>query len=171
MMQLPNPENLLSDVTTAIKTRIQDNSAIVGIHSGGVWIMERVLANLDQEIPFGTLDAAFYRDDFAQRGLKNQPQPANIPFDVKDKHIILIDDIFYTGRTTRAAINELFDYGRPASITLAVLINRGGAELPIYPQIVGANIQLSPDQRFQLSQTLEGKLNLTLENSQDADDV
>jgi pyrimidine operon attenuation protein / uracil phosphoribosyltransferase len=171
MIQLPNPENLLSDITTAIKATIQDSSAIVGIHSGGVWLMERVLANLNQEIPFGTLDAAFYRDDFAQRGLKNQPQPANIPFDVKDKHIILIDDIFYTGRTTRAAINELFDYGRPASITLAVLINRGGAQLPIMPQIVGATIPLSPNQRFQLSQTTQGKLNLMLENSQDAEHV
>jgi pyrimidine operon attenuation protein / uracil phosphoribosyltransferase len=157
MTQLPDPENLLSDLTTKIRGTIQDNSAIVGIHSGGVWLMERVLANLDKEIPFGTLDAAFYRDDFAQRGLKNQPQPANIPFDVKDKHIILIDDIFYTGRT--------------ASITLAVLINRGGAQLPIMPQIVGADIPLLPDQRFQLSQTTQGKLNLTLENRQDAEHV
>jgi pyrimidine operon attenuation protein/uracil phosphoribosyltransferase len=171
MMQLPNPENLLNDVITAIKSQLQSNSAIVGIHSGGVWIMERVLDKLDKAIPFGTLDAAFYRDDFAQRGLKSKPQPANIPFDVKDKHIILIDDIFYTGRTTRAAINELFDYGRPASITLAVLINRGGAELPINPQIVGASIPLLPNQRFQLSQTTQGKLNLTLENHQDADHV
>lgn len=171
MMQLPNPENLLSDLTSAIKTQLQDNSAIVGIHSGGVWVMERVLAKLDEEIPFGTLDAAFYRDDFAQRGLKSRPQAANIPFDVKDKHIILIDDIFYTGRTTRAAINELFDYGRPASITLAVLINRGGAELPISPQIVGAEFPLMPNQRFQLSKTTQGKLSLTLENNQDADHV
>ena len=170
-MQLPNPENLLSDLTSAIKTQLQDNSAIVGIHSGGVWVMERVLAKLDEEIPFGTLDAAFYRDDFAQRGLKSRPQAANIPFDVKDKHIILIDDIFYTGRTTRAAINELFDYGRPASITLAVLINRGGAELPISPQIVGAEFPLMPNQRFQLSKTTQGKLSLTLENNQDADHV
>lgn len=170
-MQLPDPENLLDKLTAAIKTQIQDNSAVVGIHSGGVWIMERVLANLNQSIPFGTLDAAFYRDDFAQRGLKNKPQPANIPFDVTDRHIILIDDIFYTGRTTRAAINELFDYGRPASIILAVLINRGGAELPIYPQIVGADIPLLPNQRFQLSQTTQGRLSLSLENNQDADHV
>lgn len=170
-MQLPNPENLLSDITSKIIAMIQPETAIVGIHSGGVWLMERILAELKQEVPYGTLDAALYRDDFAQRGLKNQSQAANIAFDVQGKDIILIDDIFYTGRTARAAINELFDFGRPASVTLAVLINRGGAELPIQPQIVGAHIPLTSDQRFQLSQTTQGKLNLVLEMNQDADHV
>ena len=168
-MQLPNPETLLSDITTKITALIKPDTAIVGIHSGGVWLMERILASLGQEVPHGTLDAALYRDDFAQRGLKNQSQAANIAFDVQGKHIILIDDIFYTGRTTRAAINELFDFGRPASITLAVLINRGGAELPIQPQIVGATIPLTSNQRFQHSQTTQGKLNLALEITEDAD--
>jgi len=170
-MQLPNPETLLSKITAQIKTHIKPDSAVVGIHSGGVWIMERVLASIKEEVPYGTLDAALYRDDYAQRGLKNELQPANIPFNVQDKHIILIDDIFYTGRTTRAAINELFDYGRPASIMLAVLINRGGAQLPISPQIVGAKISLKPNQRFQLSQTSQGKLHLALENSVDISHV
>lgn len=170
-MQLPNPETLLSEITDKITALIQPNTAIVGIHSGGVWVMERVLANINQEVPHGTLDAALYRDDFAQRGLKNEPQPAKIPFDVQGKHIILIDDIFYTGRTTRAAINELFDFGRPASITLAVLINRGGAQLPISPQIVGADLFITPDQRFQLSQTSQGKLDLALKNNQDKNHV
>jgi pyrimidine operon attenuation protein/uracil phosphoribosyltransferase len=104
-----------------------------------------------------------YRDDFSQRGLKTEPKPSNINFDVTDKHIILIDDIFYTGRTTRAAMNELFDYGRPASITLAVLINRGGAQLPIMPQIVGATILLEAHERLQLSQDTAGQLHLSLE--------
>lgn len=170
-MQLPNPETLLSKITAQIKTHIKPDSALVAIHSGGVWIMERVLASIKEEVPYGTLDAALYRDDYAQRGLKNELQPANIPFNVQDKHIILIDDIFYTGRTTRAAINELFDYGRPASIMLAVLINRGGAQLPISPQIVGAKISLKPNQRFQLSQTSQGKLHLALENSVDISHV
>jgi pyrimidine operon attenuation protein/uracil phosphoribosyltransferase len=125
--------------------------------------MQRVLASLGQTLPFGTLDAAFYRDDYAQRGLKAEPKPSNINFDVTDKHIILIDDIFYTGRTTRAAMNELFDYGRPASIALAVLINRGGAELPIFPNIIGAEILLKPNQNLQLSQDTKSKLHLTLE--------
>jgi pyrimidine operon attenuation protein / uracil phosphoribosyltransferase len=135
----------------------------VGIHSGGVWLMNRMLNNITQDIPYGMLDAAMYRDDYARRGLKSEPKPSNIAFDVTDKHIILIDDIFYTGRTTRAAMNELFDYGRPASIALAVLINRGGAELPIAPNIVGAEILMKPNQSLQLSLDTKGKLHLTLE--------
>jgi pyrimidine operon attenuation protein/uracil phosphoribosyltransferase len=170
-MQLPNPETLLSDISKKITALIKPDTAMIGIHSGGVWLMERILANLEQEVPHGTLDAAFYRDDFAQRGLKNQSQAANITFDVQGKHIILIDDIFYTGRTARAAINELFDFGRPASVSLAVLINRGGAELPIQPNIVGANLALRSNQRLQLWQTTQGILNLALENTEDADHV
>ena len=164
-MQLPDPETLLTEITTKIQLQLQPNSALVGIHSGGVWILNRVLETLKKNIPHGMLDAAMYRDDYAKRGLKNAPKPSNIPFDVTDKRIILIDDIFYTGRTTRAAMNEIFDYGRPASITLAVLINRGGAELPIAPNIVGAEILLKPTQNLQLSQDTKGKLHLSLENN------
>ena len=164
-MQLPDPETLLTEITTKIQLQLQPNSALVGIHSGGVWILNRILETLKKDIPHGMLDAAMYRDDYAKRGLKNAPKPSNIAFDVTDKHIILIDDIFYTGRTTRAAMNEIFDYGRPASITLAVLINRGGAELPIAPNIVGAEILLKPNQNLQLSQDTKGKLHLSLENN------
>ena len=164
-MQLPNPETLLAEITAKIQTQLQPNTALVGIHSGGVWLMQRILASIQQDVPFGMLDAALYRDDYAQRGLKSEPKPSNIAFDVTDKHIILIDDIFYTGRTTRAAMNELFDYGRPASITLAVLINRGGAELPIAPNIVGANIDLKPNQDLQLTQDAGGKLLLSLQKA------
>ena len=166
---LPNPETLLSDVTSRIQARLSDphfasKCAFVGIHSGGVWIMQRIINSLKLDIPHGMLDAALYRDDYAQRGLKAQSKPSSIAFNVQDKHIILIDDIFYTGRTTRAAMNELFDYGRPASITLAVLINRGGAELPISPDIVGATILLKPNQNLQLSQDTKGKLHISLES-------
>lgn len=169
-MQLPNPEILLSDITAKIQAQLNlatrtEHCAFVGIHSGGVWLMQRILNTLKLDIPYGTLDAALYRDDYAQRGLKAESKPSNIPFNVQDKHIILIDDIFYTGRTTRAAMNELFDYGRPASITLAVLINRGGAELPIAPNIVGAEILLKHNQSLQLSQDTKGKLHLSLEES------
>lgn len=163
-MQLPNPEILLADITAKIAAQINPNSALVGIHSGGVWLMRRVLQTLNSELPFGTLDAALYRDDYAARGLKANLKPSDIVFDVTDKHIILIDDIFYTGRTTRAAMNELFDYGRPASITLAVLINRGGAQLPIAPNITGAEILLQANQNLQLSQDTKGKLHLSLES-------
>ena len=172
-MQLPNPETLLTDITAKIAAQLNllpnEDYALVGIHSGGVWLMQRILDSLKQDIPygadipFGTLDAALYRDDYAQRGLKPQSKPSNIAFNVQDRHIVLIDDIFYTGRTTRAAMNELFDYGRPASITLAVLINRGGAQLPISPNIVGAEILLQPQQSLELSQDTKGKLHLSLE--------
>ena len=164
-MNLPNPETLLSNITAEISQRLQPNTALVGIHSGGVWLMQRILDSLHLTILNGTLDAAMYRDDYAQRGLKNEPKPSNIAFDVTDKHIILIDDIFYTGRTTRAAMNELFDYGRPASISLAVLINRGGAQLPIAPNIVGAELLLQPNQNLQLSQDSQGKLSLEIEQN------
>jgi len=163
-MTLPDPEQLIADITARIQPLINANTALVGIHSGGVWMLERILATLGDDIAFGKLDAAMYRDDYAKRGLKSKNQPSWIPFDVKDKHIILIDDIFYTGRTTRAAMNELFDYGRPASITLAVLINRGGAQLPITPQITGAHIPLQAHQAFQLSLDTLGKFHLSLES-------
>ncbi len=171
-MNLPNPEILLAEITAKIAAQLKingaPNSALVGIHSGGVWLMQRILKTLNSDIPFGTLDAALYRDDYAARGLKTDPKPSDIAFDVTDKHIILIDDIFYTGRTTRAAMNELFDYGRPASITLAVLINRGGAQLPILPNIIGGEILLQANQNLQLTQDTKknsGKLHLALENN------
>lgn len=164
-MNLPNPETLLAEIIAKIAAQIGPDTALVGIHSGGVWLMQRILQNLQTNIPFGTLDAALYRDDYAARGLKTDPKPSDIAFDVSDKHIILIDDIFYTGRTTRAAMNELFDYGRPASITLAVLINRGGAQLPIVPNIVGADILLQANQNLQLSQDTKGKLHLEVEQN------
>lgn len=168
-MILPNPETLLAEITAKIKAQLDingaPNTALVGIHSGGVWLMQRILKGIQQEVSSGTLDAALYRDDYAQRGLKSESKPSNITFDVTDKHLILIDDIFYTGRTTRAAMNELFDYGRPASISLAVLINRGGAELPIAPNIVGAEINLKPNQDLQLSQDASGKLLLSLQKA------
>ena len=172
-MNLPNPETLLSEITAKIQAQLAmngvQNSALIGIHSGGVWLMDSVLKSLKLEIGLaiesGTLDAAMYRDDYNQRGLKAKTKPANIHFDISGKHIILIDDIFYTGRTTRAAMNELFDYGRPASITLAVLINRGGAQLPIAPQIVGANLVLNTADSLQLSFDTKGKLHLSLEGA------
>lgn len=170
-MEIPNAETLLTKVTQDIAAIANAQTAIVGIHRGGVWMMERILPTLDASIPFGTLDAALYRDDYAQRGLKSTTQPANIPFDVNDKHIILIDDIFYTGRTARAAMNELFDYGRPANITLSVLINRGGAQLPIKPQITGAEMPIAANEQFKLTKTPEGQLHLALEQKEDNTNV
>ncbi len=161
---LPDPEQLLAQLAEQLMPVITENTALVGIHSGGVWLMERLLPLLStaHALEYGLLDIAFYRDDFAHRGLRAENKPSQITFDVKDKDIILIDDIFFTGRTTRAAMNELFDYGRPASISLAVLINRGGRELPITPQFFGAKIPLQAHQNLQLSRDEQGKFSLAL---------
>lgn len=162
-----NAEELLLVLANKLEPHLKNNTALVGIHSGGVWLMDRILTILQptirqHSIEHGTLDVSFYRDDYAQRGLKAETHPSQISFDVEGKHIILIDDVFYTGRTTRAAMNELFDYGRPASITLAALIDRGGRELPIAPQIVAANVTLQPNEHLQLIQTTGGQLALEL---------
>ena len=164
---LPNAELLLHELAQQTIPLLQQNTALVGIHSGGAWMMQRLIKLLETqiktlEIEHGTLDVSFYRDDYAKRGLKSENRPSQIPFDVDNKHIILIDDVFYTGRTTRAAMNELFDYGRPASITLVALVNRGGRELPIAPQIVAANITLENTQNLQLTQQSDGSLSLEL---------
>lgn len=162
---LPDAELLFKQLVEKIKPLITSETALVGIHSGGVWILERLLAELENNIKHGSLDVSFYRDDFSQRGLHAEPKPSNIPFKVEGSHIILIDDVFYTGRTIRAAMNELFDYGRPASISLAVLANRGGRELPIMPQINTFDIDLAADKNLQLLRHDDGRFYLQLEES------
>lgn len=165
--QLPDAEDLLKVLAQKLEPLLHKNVALVGIHSGGVWLMQRLLSSLEStiskhEIEHGSLDVSFYRDDYAKRGLKAENRPSQIPFDVENKHIILIDDVFYTGRTTRAAMNELFDYGRPASISLVALVNRGGRELPIAPQVVAADLPLDASQHLQLTKLADGKLVLEL---------
>lgn len=166
---LPNAEELLKTLAKKLHPLLKANTALVGIQSGGVWLMQRLLVLLEKDIAanaieHGTLDVSFYRDDYGKRGLKAENRPSQIPFDVENKHIILIDDVFYTGRTTRAAMNELFDYGRPASITLVALVNRGGRELPIAPQITAADITLEASQNLQLIQNQDGTLCLELQS-------
>ena len=169
-IKLADAEDLLNTLARKLRPLLQANTALVGIQSGGVWLMERLLVLLKNDIStngieHGTLDVSFYRDDFEKRGLKAENRPSQIPFEVENKHIILIDDVFYTGRTTRAAMNELFDYGRPASITLVALVNRGGRELPIAPQITAADITLDASQNLQLIRDADGTLSLTLQPS------
>jgi pyrimidine operon attenuation protein/uracil phosphoribosyltransferase len=169
-IKLPDAEDLLNTFARKLQPLLQANTALVGIQSGGVWLMERLLVLLKTDIStngieHGTLDVSFYRDDFEKRGLKAENRPSQISFEVENKHIILIDDVFYTGRTTRAAMNELFDYGRPASITLVALVNRGGRELPIAPQVTAADITLDASQNLQLIQDADGTLSLTLQLS------
>lgn len=124
---------------------------LVGIHSGGSWIAERLHRDLGLSEAPGRLDISFYRDDFARIGLHPRVKPSNIAFDVDDKHLIVVDDVLYTGRTIRAAMNELFDYGRPASIKLAVLVDRGGRELPVAADFAAATVELAPGQSLVLS--------------------
>ena len=121
-----------------------------------------MLQNLQLPLPSGTLDVSFYRDDFAQIGLHPQVRPSDIPFTVEGSHIILVDDVLYTGRTIRAAINELFDYGRPASVRLAALIDRGSRELPISAQYVGAVLDVPSDKMLALEKSADGTLSLSL---------
>jgi pyrimidine operon attenuation protein / uracil phosphoribosyltransferase len=136
---------------------------LVGIHTGGVWLAERLRDELRIAAPVGVLDVSFYRDDFAQGGLAPDVRPSRIPFEVADQHLLLVDDVLYTGRTTRAAMNELFDHGRPARIDLAVLIDRGGRELPIAAQVVGRTIEVPSDISVVLTRDADLRLHLTLE--------
>ncbi len=160
-MQLPDAEQLVLNLTERIRPLLDEGAALVGIHSGGAWIAQRIL-DLYGRGELGTLDISFYRDDFSRIGLHPQIKPSRIPFDVEDRHIVLVDDVLYTGRTIRAAMNELYDYGRPARITLAVLVDRGGRELPIEPQIVGAQLPLTAQQNLELLRDQGGKLSLKL---------
>ena len=124
--------------------------ALVGIHTGGVWIAERLRRRLGILTPLGQMDIAFYRDDFSRIGVHPQVRPSELPFDVDNRHIVLVDDVLYTGRTIRAALNELFDYGRPASVLLAVLVDRGGREVPIEANAVGTRLQLPASDQIEL---------------------
>ena len=123
---------------------------MIGIHTGGVWIAQRLHATLGLADPLGTLDISFYRDDFTRIGINPQVKASQLPVAIDDRHIVLVDDVLQTGRTIRAALNEIFDYGRPASVTLAVLIAREGRELPIEAQIAGERVTLDRRQHVKL---------------------
>jgi pyrimidine operon attenuation protein/uracil phosphoribosyltransferase len=136
--------------------------AIVGIHSGGAWLAERLAADLGLTARFGVLDVSFYRDDFAKKGLHADVKPTQINFDVAGATLLLVDDVLYTGRTTRAAINELFDYGRPARIMLAALVDRGERQLPVAADFVAAKVSVEPGQALVLQRADDGKFTLTI---------
>ena len=137
--------------------------AMIGVHSGGAWIAERLHRDLKLASPLGFLSSAFHRDDYGERGLPTTIKATAINFPVDDQHIILVDDILYTGRTIRAALNEIFDYGRPARVELAVLLDRGGRELPMQADHVGATIPLQSHESFVLSQETSGRFALRTE--------
>ncbi|MEN8168430.1 MAG: bifunctional pyr operon transcriptional regulator/uracil phosphoribosyltransferase PyrR [Pseudomonadota bacterium] len=124
---------------------------IIGIRTGGVWVAEMLHAELGLTDPLGTLDISFYRDDFTRIGMNPEVHPSNLPTPVDDRHIILVDDVLHTGRTIRAALNEIFDYGRPASVILATLVDRCGRELPIQPDVIGVKPALENYQHITLT--------------------
>ena len=142
---------LKSGLDQYLQERNRTDPLFVGIHTGGVWIAQRLHKLFGSTHPLGVLNIAFYRDDFSRVGLHPRVTPSSLPFDVTDRHVILIDDVLYTGRTVRAAMNELFDYGRAASICLAVLVDRSGRELPIQADVAGKYLDLKADQHIKLS--------------------
>ena len=148
-------DDLIAGMATALKAELAKRGIadplMIGIHTGGVWIAQRLHALLGLSHALGTLDISFYRDDFTRIGMNPQVRPSKLPHTVDHQHIILVDDVLYTGRTVRAAMNELFDYGRPASILLAVLVDRGGRELPVEANVVGTHLALDADQHVKLT--------------------
>jgi pyrimidine operon attenuation protein/uracil phosphoribosyltransferase len=159
---LPDAEKLLTTLTELMRPHVTPQTGLIGIVTGGAWLAERLHKALGLAVPVGTLDVSFYRDDFRDKGLKRKVAPSTIPFEVDGRDLILVDDVLYTGRTIRAAMNELFDYGRPASIHLAALVDRGGRELPIAAQFVGSTLEVPPGQSIDLEQAEGGKLRLVL---------
>ncbi len=159
---LPDVDPLIAKLADSVAPTLTPDTVIVGIHTGGVWVAERLHAILHCPLPLGTLDISFYRDDFSRIGLHPQVKPSSLPFDLEGRDILLVDDVLHTGRTVRAAMNELFDYGRPASIRLAVLVDRGGHELPIRPDFAGLTLTVPDHQNINLSRLDDGHLTLTL---------
>ena len=162
-MTLPDAEQMLAALADRMRGAVAFDARFVGIHSGGAWIADRLAQMIPGEHPVGYIDVSFYRDDFSRKGLKPEVKRTELPFEVEGATIVLVDDVLYTGRSVRAAINELFDYGRPACIELAVLIDRGGRELPIEPTYAGARLAVARELSVVLSRGAEGKLALTTE--------
>jgi pyrimidine operon attenuation protein/uracil phosphoribosyltransferase len=158
MHQLPSPDQLIARLADRIAPTLGPDLALVGIHTGGVWVMDALAERLGRDLPRGVLDISFYRDDFSRIGLHPQVKPSDIPFDMEGRRVLLIDDVLYTGRTIRAAMNVLFDYGRPAAIQLAVLLDRSGRELPICADFVGAHLELAEQENIALTRAEDGAL-------------
>jgi pyrimidine operon attenuation protein/uracil phosphoribosyltransferase len=150
-----NIAKLLEQLETAIRQQIEHrqlhNPVLIGIHSGGAWIAEQIHQRLGIQEPLGLLDITFYRDDFSQIGMHPKVKTSQLPTHLEGRDIILIDDVFYTGRTIRAALNEIFDYGRPNQVLLAVLIERNGRQIPLQPDCIGGQINLPAGQRIKLT--------------------
>ena len=159
---LPDAEQLLASLTDRMRPAVGPNTGLVGIHTGGVWLAERLHQALGLKFPLGTLDVSFYRDDFNKKGLRRNVKSSDIPFDIDGCDVIIVDDVLFTGRTIRAALNELFDYGRPARIRLAALVDRGGRELPISADFIGTDVTVATGESIELTRDTQGRLALQL---------
>jgi len=155
MVELPAVDLLLDAMAAALRQQLAalriSRPAMVGIRTGGVWVAEQLHQRLGLDEPLGTLDIGFYRDDFTRIGLQPKVAPSQLPFAVDGRALLLVDDVIMSGRTIRAALNELFDYGRPASVMLAVLIDLPQRELPIQPDVCGERLLLAPGERIKLT--------------------
>ncbi|MBB4864293.1 pyrimidine operon attenuation protein/uracil phosphoribosyltransferase [Pseudomonas nitritireducens] len=153
-MTLPSPAELIPRMATDLRSYLAqrgiDAPRFVGIHTGGIWVAQELLKALGSDEILGILDVSFYRDDFSRSGLHPQVRPSELPFEIDGQHLVLVDDVLMSGRTIRAALNELFDYGRPASVTLVSLVDLNKRELPIRPDIVGETLSLAPNERVKL---------------------
>jgi len=141
---------LIAQMAVALQPYLDRRPIMIGIHTGGTWIAQKLHQSLGLSDPLGALDISFYRDDFTRVGLNPQVKTSDLPESVDGRHIILVDDVLHTGRTIRAAMNEIFDYGRPESVVLAVLVERDGRELPIQADVVGQHCTLTPGQHIKL---------------------
>jgi len=158
MRSPPPAEQLLESLAEAMRPQVSADTVLVGIHTGGVWVAERLHTLLGIAAPLGSIDVSYHRDDHHLGGGRSGGRASQLPFDVEGAHVVIVDDVLYTGRTIRAAMNELFDYGRPARIDLAVLADRGGRELPICARWCPASIDLPGSQSLDLARDEAGRL-------------
>jgi pyrimidine operon attenuation protein/uracil phosphoribosyltransferase len=159
MLQL-DAEALYAELREGVKHLLKPDAVLVGIWSGGAWLAERLQRDLALPGTHGVISSTLHRDDFSERGLVSSKNggsdPTSLPFAIDGRHIVLIDDVLYTGRTLRAVVNELFDFGRPASVTLAVLVDRGGRELPMAAAFSAAKLVLPATQKLSLGRRDDG---------------
>jgi len=163
---LPDAEQLLQKLIEQMRPAVGPETGLIGIHTGGVWIAEKLHTALNLKVPLAAIDVSFYRDDYQSRGLRPDVQRSDIPFEVEDRNLILVDDVLFTGRTIRAALNEIFDYGRPGRVQLAALVDRGGRQLPIAADFVGAAVRLKPGQSLELTRDSKGRFAFALHEDQ-----
>ena len=155
-------EALYSDLLAGVRSLLRPNTVLVGIWSGGAWLAERLQRELSLDGEHGVISSALHRDDFSSRGMTASADHTRLPFEIEGRHILLVDDVLFTGRTIRAVVNELFDFGRPASVTLAVLVDRGGRELPIAAAYSAARITLPAHQRLSLVRDDAGRFSFDI---------